>query len=388
MNVIISLLIIAALYFTPLNSIIYNNIYDCIGSIISNIELKEILSYIPFIKNNIQGRVTSILYIIVVILLQIIISKLVKVIINLIDEDAYRELDCKYRNYLYKYTRGTKELNYILILGVSFILIIMSFLRVDDSRIYVLGVLLIIYLFRIYKPINIQEKVVIKEDRRYKTVRSITKKVSGGQYKTLRWKYIIDHCQIELPIEFQATVRVNDESVLRLPNGSLVEVTVNDLAKEIENACKVKELKNKSKIHVVLSLLSQFKYEVVEDNTYKENKDSDNSLDSKIDTEVQNQWEYSSKDAAYKLKTPRSVIESECGNGVELGKCAIAIFRAMLLDTEEIEIPRKDGERKVAFYIEGADIETSDKFYMKDNKKYYYCEILKNNKYYIGEKLV
>lgn len=381
MSGVIALGIIVLLYFTPLNIVLYKYLYNCIGNIINRGILKEIFIYIPFIKDNIQGRVTWILFFVIVVSAPLIISKVIKFILNFIDYEFYNKVNNRYRNYLYKYTRGTKEINYILMLGVTLILIIMKFLRIGNVRIYALGILLITYVFRVYKKGVKQNNERIKEDRRYKKVKSITKKVVGAEYKVLKWKYIIDHCLVELPIEFQANVRINDSTILKLPNGYLVEVTINDLAKEIENACRVKGLNYKNKINVVLSLFSEFKYEVeVVKSNYKEGKQNEVShLEDRID-------DYN-EEKVYELKTPRKVIETGSGNGVELGKCAISIFRAMGIDVEEIELPRKDGENKVALFIEGADIEQSDNYYVKDNKKYYYCEILRDNKYFIGEKL-
>ena len=169
-------------------------------------------------------------------------------------------------------------------------------------------------------------------------------------YKLLKWKYDCNSISVKEPIRLEVEFNItNNHRVMAGATEREFEKNVFEFSKKVQNLCKTYELSKEQRIEVVLTLISTFKVE--------EEKEE---------------------------KTPAQVITSEAGNFLSLGRCAIEILRAMDLDVVEFLVPYEKGETKITFAVEGADLESEDNYFIKDNKKYYYCELLGQGKFYMG----
>lgn len=346
---ITGIIILIILYVIPLNLVLYNRCEILGEHIIENMVIEVVEKHYVFIERNLKAVLVSANYILIILLLFIIIRFLLYVIQRYLylakDIDLYERCN----EILVKYDKGLEHINFWGKFIVIIISIVLIYFRIYDVRLFVFGVLLILFVFRKFKV-----KKVRKKARRSKPKMPDNEEIPGeimdnGDYKLLKWRYDCNSISVKDPIflevEFNmiTNYRIKDTATERE-----FERNVLDFSKKVQNLCRRYELSNEQSIEVVLTLISSFK--VVEEEE----------------------------------KTPAQVITGEGGNALSLGRCAIEILRAMGLDVVEFLVPYEKGETKITFAVEGADLESEDNYFMKGNKKYYYCAIEGQGKFYIG----
>lgn len=359
----LSLIMILIVYVIPTNILIFslskvisNNIINEVIDIFSNIINKVNIDYIDKIINftivNVRDILIWTIYIIIILILFIIL-KIILTLWNKINfvrngTSLYEEIN----NFFERYDKGLKCINRVGRGIVITLLSIIIYFKVLDVKIFIFAILLLLFGFDKYKIKKVKKEKVEVEDNIYTDVETNINKSNGSNYLTLKWKYVIDPLGIEKPISFKAEFRKGDRDVvIDKFTGIEKQKSIDELSYQIKKACDYKELGNKHIISVVLALANSFN----------------------ISDETDN------------IKLPSEVVESNIGSEEEIEKCVVAILASIGFDIEKHKISLSEGKSKLVLMVSGADNEKSDNYYIKDSKKYYYCEIFNDNGYYIGE---
>ena len=344
------IIILILLYVIPLNLVIYNLCEDIAEDIINQMIITVVEKHYVFIERNLKVILISINYILIILLLFIIIRFLLYVIHRYLylakDIDFYE----KFNEVLVKYDKGLEHINFWGKFIIIIILIVLMYFKIYDIKLIVFGILIILFVFRKFKVKKNKKKVIGGKGKKLDKEDIIEEITLNEDYKLLKWKYDCNSISVKDPIfmevEFNMITnnRIIDEATERE-----FEKNVLDFSTKVQKLCRTYELSKEQSIEVILTLISSFKIE--------EEKEE---------------------------KTPAQVITLEGGNSLSLGRCAIEILRAMDFDVVEFQVPYEKGETKITFAVEGADLETGDNYFVKGNKKYYYCELFSEGKYYIG----
>lgn len=352
-----ALILIILLYIIPLNNIVYIWSESIANYIISMPQIKipdiKIIQIIAFlISKNINVILTSIIYVLIVIyifaILRFFIYILQRVLYIKKDKDIYEKIDF----YMEKYNKGLNSLNLGAKLIITIMIIVLSIFKIYDIRIYVLAIFLVLFGFKNFKKKEVKHIKTKAIDKRYKKVKNHIKEENIYKYRNIKWKYNIDPLGVEEPISFEAKIIIGykKREEVKLNNYDYNRC-IYELANQIDNACKVKELTNKQRIAVVFSLFNSIK--ILED---------DKSFEGIIE-----------------------ILTLKRSNEEEIIKCIYNILTYMKFEVEELKEPLNNGRNKSVLAVSGADSEEGDHYYTKNNKKYYYCEILNSGDFYIGE---
>lgn len=344
------IIIIILIYVIPLNLVIYNLSEGFADYIISEMIITVVEKHYVFIERNLKVILVSLNYILIILLLFIIIRFLLYVIHRYLfmakDIDMYE----KFNEVLVKYDKGLEHINFWGKFIIIIIFIVLMYFKIYDVRLFVFGVLLILFVFRKFKIKKRRKKVVRSKTKRQDNEDIIEERVNNEDYKLIKWKYDCNSISVTEPIFMEVEFnmidnnRIIDEGTERQFEKNVLEFSI-----KVQKLCRRYDLSKQQSIEAILTLISSFKVE-----------------DGKEE------------------KTPAQVITAEGGNSLSLGRCAIEILRAMDLDVVEFLVPYEKGETKITFAVEGADLESEDNYFIKDNKKYYYCEILGQGKFYMG----
>lgn len=344
------IILIILIYVIPLNLVIYNGCEVISDQIISEMVIEVVEKHYVFIERNLKAVLVTIHYILIILLLFIIIRFLLYVIQRYLylakDIDVYEKLS----DILVKYDKGLEHINFWGKFIIIAIFIVLIYFKIYDIRLVVFGILLILFVFRKYKVKKKRKKSIIRRTKKPDNEEILEERDPNEDYKLLKWKYDCNSISVKEPILLEVEFNItNNHRVMAGATEREFEKNVFEFSKKVQNLCKTYELSKEQRIEVVLTLISTFKVE--------EEKEE---------------------------KTPAQVITAEAGNFLSLGRCAIEILRAMDLDVVEFLVPYEKGETKITFAVEGADLESEDNYFIKDNKKYYYCELLGQGKFYMG----
>lgn len=338
------------IYVIPLNLFIYNLCEDIADHFINQMIITVVEKHYVFIERNLKIILVSINYISIILLLFIIIRFLLYVIHRYLylakDIDLYE----KFNEVLVKYDKGLEHINFWGKFIIIIILIVLMYFKIYDVRLVVLGILLILFVFRKFKVKKRRKKVIGGKHKKPDNEESLEERADNEDYKLLKWKYDCNSISVKDPILMEVEFNILDKNrILDEVTEREFEKNVLEFSKKVQKLCKRYEFSKEQSIEVILTLISSFKVE-----------------DEKGE------------------KTPAQVITAKGGNSLSIGRCAIEILRAMDLDVVEFLVPYDKGETRITFAVEGADLETGDNYFIKDNKKYYYCEFLGQGKFYMG----
>lgn len=344
------IIIIILIYVIPLNLVIYNLCEHIADHIISQMIITVVEKHYVFIERNLTVILVSINYILIILLLFIIIRFLLYVIQRYLylikDIDLYEKLN----DGLVKYDKGLEHLNFWGKFIIIIIIIMLIYFKIYDVRLFVFGILLILFVFRKFKVKKRRKRVIGGKPKKLEKEDILEERANNEDYKLLKWKYDCNSISVKDPISMEVEFNIIDNNrILDEVTERQFEKNVLEFSKKVQKLCKRYELSKEQSIEVILTLISSF--------MVQEEKEE---------------------------KTPAKVIIAEGGNSLSLGRCAIEILRAMNLDVVEFLVPYEKGETRITFAVEGADLESEDNYFIKDNKKYYYCEILGQGKFYMG----
>lgn len=353
----IALILIVCLYIIPLNNIIYiwsKNVAEYIISLqeieIPNIKIIQIVAFL--ISKNIDVILTSIIYVLIIIYIFVILRFFLYLLQRTLyikkDKDIYEIINL----YMERYNKGLSSINTGAKLIVVIIMVSLISFKIYDVRLYVFAALLILFGFKGFKKKEIKPITIKVTDKRYKKLKSNIKEEKDYKYREIKWKYNIDPLGIEDPIKFNAKIIVgykkNEEVNL---NDRDYNKSISKLVEQIDDACNIKELTNKQKISVVFSLFSGI--EILENDS--------------------------------NFKGIIEILTLKKGSENEIIKCIYKILILMKFEVQDLKMSVVNGRAKSILAVSGADNEEGDNYYVKDGKKYYHCEILNSNDFYIGE---
>lgn len=345
---VISLVII--LYLTPLNRLFFS----FSNSIFMMIFGESFLNEIHFLKS----FCISIIYIILSLILLSIIRLALKYILIYFRETRDKDFDVK--EILYEYKKGQGYINVIAVFIIVIVLITHILFRIYDVRIFLFGVLSIVFVFTSKgKPKKKIEK--INEDR----TELISDDPSRTEELIYNWKYRINPLEADKFINFTAKIKYSNEryreyqSLNHLDSsaealnryvldGKCPEIV--DLANQIKKSCRNNGFNTLHTVNTVMSFQQSFRYK----------------------------FDHISKDSMEYVRYPLETLVDREGDCDCHAVCAATILSIMGYSVILLRIIFKDGGGHLAFAIEGAD-GLPGEFFDYDNKKYYYCEATPSN---------
>lgn len=343
----VGLIAIILLYIIPLNLVIYNLsikisrwIFNLCSN--SNIEIFRSMSSIHIFE-----IIDWIIYIIIVCLLLI----LLRIILYLLQRYFYIKKNFDLYDhiplFLEKYNLGLRGVNMYARITVVIIITVMLYFKIYDVRIYVFAILLFMFGFKNYK-------VKIKSSKE-KTNNSTDKgKKHEDYHRIIQWQYIGNTISGDEITIFKVNFNVEDKELIKI-NKNYFEKNIYSFSQDIKAICEDKDFSKKDIIEVVLQLISRFRKANYKDDNFQIEKSA------------------------------CRVLYEEEGTPLELVNCASEILKAMDFDVIESKLPYDEDNMKIVLFVNGADLEKGENYYTKDGIKYYYCELLAKEKYYIGE---
>ncbi|MEG2018647.1 MAG: hypothetical protein RR128_09355, partial [Clostridium sp.] len=142
---ITGIIILIILYVIPLNLVLYNRCEILGEHIIENMVIEVVEKHYVFIERNLKAVLVSANYVLIILLLFIIIRFLLYVIQRYLylakDIDLYE----RGNETLVKYDKGLEHINFWGKFIVIIISIVLIYFRIYDVRLFVFGVLLILF---------------------------------------------------------------------------------------------------------------------------------------------------------------------------------------------------------------------------------------------------
>lgn len=357
-----ALVVILLIYIAPLNLLLYYLSQQTVASIISSentviLSLKDLplVSYILKVHTDTAAAFVYMLYIGLIFLAFYLIFRFV-IIKSLY---VYLDKEINLDNILLTYSRGQAKLNVAANIFIVSVLILHLVFNVFDIKIFVLGILSMIFIFksiRIKPPKNNKKQALQVEEPIEKT------EEEDNYVINFEWYYNTDSLGIQRASRFSASISVNmdrykeyqgkehfdnSSEILRkhVLDGICPELV--DLAAQIKKQCTVKGFTTFHQASAVMAFQQSLKYI--------------NDIASKGYEEY----------VRYPLET---LIDKE-GDCDCHGICSAAILYAMGYDVVLLKIVYAGTEEgHLAIAVEGAD-GIPGNFYELGGRRYYYCEV-------------
>lgn len=353
-----SIFLVIILYLTPLNLIFYNMAEWVTGKILEG----NLLESWEGFENIISGGI----YIFFIILMISLGGVVVKYLLLYLEEtkgENEKKVDIK--EILYEYKRGQGYINKISFFCILVILFAHILFRIYDVRIFVLGILSLLFVFTTKR----------KPEKSYEEDSEMTEILKDDESRTeeivYSWKYRINPLDKNEFINFRAKIKWSKERYLEYQamdhsdnspeflsryvlDGKCPEVI--DLTNQIKKMCRDNGLNTFHTASVVMSFQQSFRYK--------------QDYDSKGDLEY--------------IRYPLETLVDKEGDCDCHAVCASTILSLMGYSVLLLRIIYENGEGHLAFAIEGAE-GLPGEFLEYENKKYYYCEATpSNDKEFIG----
>lgn len=347
-----SIFLVIILYLTPLNIVFYN---------ISEWLLEKILGEsLVGLSEMFRNSIVGVIYILLTIILLIIIFFGVKLFFTYISETKNKD-DKKLRveEVLYEYKKGQGYINKVSFLCILILLMVQIFLGEYDVRIFVLGILSMLFVFTSKRKPN---NTIDEEDDKTEVLRDDDERVEELVYS---WKYRTNPLNQENFINFTAKIKWSKERYLEyqrmdhsdssaaflsryILDGKCPEIV--ELANQIKKMCRDRGFNTFHIASTVMAFQQSFRY--------------------KFDEDSKGDLEY----VRYPLET---LVDKE-GDCDCHAICASTILNLMGYAIVLLRIIYNNGEGHLAFAIEGAE-GLPGEFFEYEGGRYYYCESTPNN---------
>jgi predicted transglutaminase-like cysteine proteinase len=376
---ITALVLVILLYVAPLNLVIYKASQQALDRILQSQQgialfLKE-FPLTSYILEEAPNTAVAFLYVVNVAAIFLLVYFLLRFIL---ERSLYvfmdKEIDIIV--IMKKYSYGQRHINAISNLFISLILTLHLFFRVFDVKIFILGILCIMY---VYKELEVRKKVNKKEKtpKAVKTEAETKEEEAATSTNTLslQWIYNLDPLSVEQPVRFFARVNYSterysefqqkehlDNSPTALRNyvlqGLCPEVT--DLANQIKAACSLKNFTTFHVVSSVMALQQSFKYV----------------------------YDMDSKGFEEYIRYPLETLVDKEGDCDCHSICSAALLYSMGYHVVLLRIMLPEGDGHLALAVEGAE-GIPGNFFELSGKKYYYCEVTPSDnntmKFKVGE---
>jgi hypothetical protein len=355
-----ALVLVIILYVFPMNIVIYKTSQQAIDRIMQSqqgiaLALKEFPLTSYMLEEGYNGAV-AFLYVTNVVAIFLLVYVLFRFIL---ERSLYVFLDKEIdiMGVMKKYSYGQRRINAISNLLISLILALHLIFRVFDVRIFVLGILCIMY---IYINMGNRKKVEKRKEKPSKADEAEVEEVAKNTL-SLQWSYNLDPLSVEQPVRFFARVNYSTEryaeyqqkehldnwpKALRnyILQGLCPEIT--DLANQIKAACSLKNFTTFHVVSSVMALQQSFKYV----------------------------YDMDSKGFEEYIRYPLETLVDREGDCDCHSICSAALLYSMGYEVVLLRIMFPEGDGHLALAVEGAE-GIPGNFFELSGKRYYYCEV-------------